>query len=119
MATTKSRIPIRKLAIVLLILILSNFFGGSLLAVYYNQVFLWILALPIALSLWLVSLRCPRCRKPIYKKVKVVFGVTFTYWGGFNPIPDKCDRCQFDFGKIYQSKDAISVGSNKNLEQRG
>src|SRR5213594_2889805 len=100
MKEVMTTMPIRKKALILLALIFINFFGSLLLTLYVSQRFVWVLfAVPAVLALFLLTLRCERCGKPVYKRSAKILGVTFTYWGGFNPLPQKCDQCGFDFGE--------------------
>lgn len=39
-----------------------------------------------------MTLRCPRCGTPIFKRKRTVDGIELTYWGGFG-IPRTCSHC--------------------------
>jgi hypothetical protein len=99
--------PIRKKAIILVALILVNFFGSLGLTLYVDQRFLWsVVLLPTLFALLLLALRCEKCGKPVYKNRINLLGVSFTYWGGFNPLPRKCTQCGFDFTETLLDRSA-------------
>lgn len=91
--------PIRKKAIILLVLIVVNFSSGMLWAVTVDRRFGWLaFLLPMIWAVWLSRLRCPRCSKLVYLRTREVLGVPWTYYGG-KPLPDRCERCGFAFSK--------------------
>jgi hypothetical protein len=89
--------PIKKKIIILESIILMNFFGALGMAFWVDQrVALLGLGVVIVASLWLVSLRCPRCQKLVFRRQAVVGGVQWNYGGG-SPLPNRCSTCGLDF----------------------
>jgi hypothetical protein len=83
---------LRRRAFYALFLAATNFLGFLILTVNVNQAFIWpTILIPAGAGLYLVSLRCPRCGTPIYKKKTRVAGIELTYWGGW--IPRRCSSC--------------------------
>jgi hypothetical protein len=58
------------------------------------------LALGVALAagLWLRTVKCPRCQKPLYQRTRRFAGVTWTY---FSTTPPRryCERCGLDLNE--------------------
>ncbi len=48
-------------------------------------------AVPIALGISSMLLRCSKCRHPVHKHYVKVFGLTWSYWGP--NVPRRCPRC--------------------------
>jgi hypothetical protein len=84
--------PIRKQAFVALFLAGINFIGFLALSTTISSAFIWpAILIPVGIGLFLLSLRCPHCGHRYYKRKTKLFGVEFTYWGGF--IPKYCSHC--------------------------
>jgi hypothetical protein len=84
---------LRKRAFIALALGMMNFVGGVVLGSMLDHRFWWIAGVsPVAAGLYLLTLRCDRCRTPMYKRRVKLLGMDFTYWGGFT-IPRKCSNC--------------------------
>lgn len=87
----------KKKAIVLVFLAFINFLGGMGLTLYVDQRFVLIaILIPMLCGLLLLTLRCERCGKPLYRNQVRILGVNFTYWGGVR-IPRVCSQCGLDF----------------------
>ena len=92
--------PVRKKAFVLLFLVLINAVGSGSLAVYIDQRFIWpAIVLPTLFGLLLVTLRCNRCEKLVYKNNTKLEGLTFGH-SGWPVLPGKCAHCGLDFGDL-------------------
>jgi hypothetical protein len=84
---------LRRRALYALLLAGLNFIGFAALTVNVSHAFGWPMVLvPAGAGLYLLSLRCPRCRTPIYKRKTTLFGIELTYWGGWR-IPRRCSSC--------------------------
>jgi len=64
----------------------------------------WVLVPVLAVFLYVgassMSLRCPRCGKSIYLNILRLFGIEWTYSGGF---PERrCSRCDFDLNRATE-----------------
>jgi hypothetical protein len=85
-------VSLRKRAIVAICLAGVNFLGFLALTTTIDARFIWpTILIPLMGGAYLLSLRCPKCGTPIYKRKATVFGETFSYWGGF--VPRRCSRC--------------------------
>lgn len=83
---------LRRRSLYALFLAGSNFIGFAFLTVNVSHAFGWLMVLiPLGAGLYLLSLRCPRCGTPIYKRKATVAGIELTYWGGW--IPRRCSSC--------------------------
>ena len=88
----QSKSNLRRKALYAMAIGLMNFFGFSLLAAYVDQGWLVAaIAIPVAAGIYLVTLRCPNCGRPIFKRRGQVAGVEVDYWGGW--IPKTCSGC--------------------------
>jgi hypothetical protein len=75
--------PVRKYAIVAIAIAAMNFVGFLTLATYVREQFIWpTIVIPGAIGIYLLLLRCPNCKTPIFKKKLRLFDEEFTFWGG-------------------------------------
>jgi hypothetical protein len=90
MATTS----IRKRALIANGFAVMNSFGAmGGVALDFDQRFVWLAIVgAVGAGLYTVTLRCPRCGTPMMKRTARIFGMVFTYWGGFT-IPKDCSQC--------------------------
>jgi hypothetical protein len=66
------------------------------LGLYVNGVFLYFQFLSfICTGMYLTLLRCPRCKQPVYKRIKRVNDIEVSYWGGWI-FPKRCSKCDYD-----------------------
>jgi hypothetical protein len=90
---------VRKKAIELTASAFLSFVAGSVGAITIHSAFFVAAAAgPVICGLLLKRLRCPRCGNPIYRNEVHLFGVTWEYWGSFNPMPpSRCWKCSLSF----------------------
>lgn len=89
---------VRKKTVILTFLVLINAVGSGALTVYIDQRFIWpAIVLPVLFGLFLVTLRCNRCGKLVYKNNAKLQGLTFRH-SGWPVLPGKCAQCGLDFG---------------------
>ena len=79
----------------LVILLIIWFVGGFILGiatVEISELFLIpLLLLALVLGLWINTMKCPKCGKPVtYNPIKI-FGVNIYFWTPW--IPKKCSKC--------------------------
>jgi ribosomal protein L37E len=87
-------------AAVAIALSMVSAFAAALLTFSVDERFVWLVfVLPMIFAVWLMTLRCERCGKLVYRNEVQVLGVKFTYWGTFNPLPRRCSRCGFDLAR--------------------
>jgi hypothetical protein len=89
--------PIKKKLIILTGLAFLNFMVGMALALEVHSGFALIaFGVPLVCGAIMVVMKCPRCGYPVLKRERRLFGVTWTYWGGFR-IPSRCQNCGTSF----------------------
>jgi len=89
---SSSRISQRKRVLLAIGFAVINFFGFLAFTINVSNSFIWpTILIPVGAGIYLLSLRCPNCGAPIYKRRVKLLGEEFTYWGGF--IPKKCSQC--------------------------
>ncbi len=94
------RMPVRKQAPLLLFLAFINGVGFGGLAIYVHQSFIWAaILLPTLFGFLLVTLRCDRCGRLVYKKRVNVLDISITYLGGFS-LPRMCTQCGSEFDDL-------------------
>jgi len=105
---SQQNVPIRKKIIILFVVAVANALGSGLAAIYFHPLFLALaLGIPVICGLLIVSLKCPRCGHPVAKRTRRVFGVDWTYWGGFT-FPSRCDNCGQTFLEGNRTSDVIT-----------
>lgn len=86
-------VSLRKRLLLAFLFVLVNFIGSSGLTIYVDQRFIWlVILLPMGAGIYTLTLRCPNCGEFMIKKKIKIWGMEFTYWGGFT-IPKNCSRC--------------------------
>jgi hypothetical protein len=114
----RSKASPRKRAFYAIAIAVMNFFGFLILTLYAHSAFIWpTILVPVAVGLYLLSLRCPNCGNRIFKRKVKIFGEEFTYWGGFS-VPRSCSRCNADLsarsdGKLGSGKSEIGKLGSK------
>lgn len=92
-APKNEEVSLRRRSLYALLLAGLNFIGFAILTVNVSHAFGWPMVLiPVVAGLYLLSLRCPRCGTPIYKRKATLAGIELTYWGGWR-IPRRCSSC--------------------------
>ncbi len=92
-ALNNEGVSLRRRSLYALLLAGLNFIGFGVLTVNVSHAFGWPMVLiPVGAGLYLLSLRCPRCGAPIYKRKMTLVGIELTYWGGWR-IPRRCSSC--------------------------
>ena len=90
---THAQPSLRRRSLYALLLALMNFVGFAFLTVNVSHAFAWpMVMIPAGAGLYLLTLRCPRCGTPIYKRRAKIGGIELTYWGG-SRIPKRCSSC--------------------------
>jgi len=83
------------------IAILIWFIGGSVLllgTIYLTQYFLVpLLILFCAIGIYVLSLKCPNCRKRVLHNPVTIMGKEFNIWTSW--IPTKCTQCGRDLSR--------------------
>jgi uncharacterized membrane protein YfcA len=93
----KQNVSLRTRAFVAIVLVLASFLGSLGLTLYVDQEFVWLLLIiTIVGGIYTLTLRCPICGNPMYKRRIQIWNMEFTYWGGFR-IPKNCSRCKAKF----------------------
>jgi hypothetical protein len=88
---------IRKKAYIAFFLGAINFFGLlGWTQLFFPRFFWFALIPPVLAGIYTLSLHCPKCGTPIFKKPIKIFGEQFVMWGGLPPR--KCQNCGFDLG---------------------
>jgi hypothetical protein len=83
--------PVRKKALVLVFLMVTNLVGGLGLALAVDARLIWIaVILPALFGLLLATLRCPRCGEAVFRRKAVVRAGESTLSFG---IPGACSKC--------------------------
>jgi hypothetical protein len=89
---TKEKWSVRKKSIYAMAIATLNFFGFIILATSISNFFaIFAVGAPFICGILLLSLRCPVCGQPMYKRKIRIFGEEITYWGGF--LPKRCSKC--------------------------
>lgn len=88
---------LRKKAFLAIFFTIINAIGTGLLALYIDQRSIWLtILIVLGGGLYTLTLRCPNCGAPMYKRKTQILGMDFTYWGGFT-IPKNCSHCGTKF----------------------
>jgi hypothetical protein len=96
--------PVRKRLLAAYAIIVLNGFGGfGLSELVDRRIFIVALAIVVATSVYVALMRCPRCRKHIFRRVRNIGGVEWTSWGGA-PLPHFCRHCGWDLTKRYRGE---------------